>query len=127
MFQNLEMFKTAMSMAQNAGLKQALTSRNIANADTPAYRPHAVKDFADYVPASTADLALKTTRPQHDMHSQMSPYDVERLRTNSEPNGNGVVLENEILNSVDAKRQHDRALAIYRASLGMLRSTLSKQ
>jgi len=31
------------------------------------------------------------------------------------------------MNSVDAKRQHDRAIAIYRASLGMLRSTLSKQ
>jgi flagellar basal-body rod protein FlgB len=127
MFQNLELFKTAMSMAQHAGLKQALTSRNIANADTPAYRPYAVKDFADYMPAKSSDLSLKATRPQHSMQSQMSSHDIERTRTNGEPNGNAVVLENEILNSVDAKRQHDRALAIYRASLGMLRSTLSKQ
>ena len=127
MFQNLELFKTAVSMAQHAGLKQALTSRNIANADTPSYRPFAVKDFADYMPARSADFALKQTRPQHGMQQAMSSHDVERHRMHSEPNGNGVVLENEILNSVNAKRQHDRALAIYRASLGMLRSTLSKQ
>lgn len=127
MFQNLEMFKTAMSMAQHAGLKQALTSRNIANADTPGYRPYAIKSFQEYMPARSSDFALKATRPQHSMQNQMSSHDIERIRTQGEPNGNGVVLENEVLNSVDAKRQHDRALAIYRASLGMLRSTLSKQ
>jgi len=47
MFQNLDMFKTAMSMARHAGLKQALTSQNVANSDTPGYRAMSVKSFAD--------------------------------------------------------------------------------
>lgn len=127
MFQNLEMFKTAMSMAQHAGVKQAVTSRNIANADTPAYRAHSVKDFAEFVPARSSGFAMKTTHPRHDMQSHMPVRVVQASQASHEPNGNGVVLESEILNSVDAKRQHDRAIAIYRASLGMLRSALSKQ
>lgn len=127
MFQNLDLFKTAMSMARHAGLKQALTSQNVANADTPGYRSQSVKPFADIVPPKTDGFALRATRPSHlTMLNDVASTAVVH-RNNNEPNGNTVMLENEILNSVDAKRQHDRALAVYRASLGMLRSALSKQ
>jgi len=127
MFQNLELFKSAMLMARHAGMKQSVTSRNVANADTPGYRAFSVKDFSTIAPRPGNDFAMKTTRPQHAAQADAMPRNAVEQRTISEPNGNGVVLENEIMNSVDAKRQHDRAIAIYRASLGMLRSTLSKQ
>ncbi|WP_299786478.1 FlgB family protein [uncultured Marivita sp.] len=127
MFQNLDLFKTAMSMARHAGLKQALTSQNVANADTPGYRAKAVTPFAELVPKPSDGFALKATRPAHLSPSTDFSSAAYSVRTNGEPNGNTVVLEDEIMNSVDAKRQHDRALAVYRASLGMLRSALSKQ
>jgi flagellar basal-body rod protein FlgB len=127
MFQNLDMFKTAMSMARHAGLKQALTSQNVANSDTPGYRAMSVKSFADMFSDSATDFSLRSTRSSHlEPFSSMETISAA-TRSRGEPNGNNVVLETEILNSVDAKRQHDRALAVYRASLGMLRSTLSKQ
>ena len=44
----------------------------------------------------------------------------------SDPNGNSVAIEDEILRSVDAKRQHDRALAIYRSSLNILRTSIGR-
>jgi flagellar basal-body rod protein FlgB len=44
----------------------------------------------------------------------------------TDPNGNSVSVEQEILRSVDAKRQHDRAIAIYRSSLKILRSSLGR-
>jgi flagellar basal-body rod protein FlgB len=127
MFQNLDLFKTAMTMARHAGTRQALTSQNIANADTPGYRAQSVRPFADLVPPNTDGFALRMTRANHLAATTDASTAKVTHRENSEPNGNGVVLENEILNSVDAKRQHDRALAVYRASLGMLRSALSKQ
>jgi flagellar basal-body rod protein FlgB len=127
MFQNLEMFKTAMSMARHAGYKQALTSQNVANADTPRYSAHRVADFVELVPSQTAGLRMKATHPTHfSATANVSAFE-SRIGTNGEPNGNSVDLESEILQSVDAKRQHDRALAIYQASLGMFRSVLSKQ
>ena len=127
MFQNLDLFKTAMSMARHAGLKQALTSQNVANADTPGYQAKTVEPFAKLVPTAPSSFAMRATRPQH-LTPVAAHADVTVTRgADSAPNGNSVVLENEILNSVDAKRQHDRALAVYRASLGMLRGALSKQ
>ncbi|MCL3881703.1 FlgB family protein [Marivita sp. GX14005] len=127
MFQNLDMFKTAMSMARHAGLKQAVTAQNIANADTPKFRARAVADFSTLLPERDSAFALRATRSDHLAGSKEVSSVPTRTRAGAEPNGNGVILENEILNSVDAKRQHDRALAVYRASLGMLRSALSKQ
>jgi flagellar basal-body rod protein FlgB len=127
MFQNLEMFKTAMSMARHAGFKQALTSQNVANADTPRYKARGVGEFADLVRPGGSGLDLKTTRSNHLGPTGASRSTEVTQGGSGEPNGNSVDLETEILNSVDAKRQHDRALAVYQASLGMLRSTLSKQ
>ncbi|MCK0151413.1 FlgB family protein [Marivita sp. S6314] len=127
MFQNLDTFKTAMSMARHAGLKQAVTSQNVANADTPNYRAKTVAAFSDIAPGAQGGFALKVTRHTHIDSTRATQVAHNVIRTNQEPNGNGVDLETEILNSVAAKRQHDRALAVYRASLGMLRAALSKQ
>ncbi len=44
-----------------------------------------------------------------------------------DPNGNSVSLETEMLNAVSAKRQHDRALAIYKSSLTVLRASLGRR
>ena len=127
MFQNLGIFQTAMSMARHAGFKQALTSQNVANADTPGYRARAVKSFAEFVPDPADSFSIKATRAGHIGGFGKVQVSSVPTRTGGDPNGNSVDLDEQILNSVDAKRQHDRALAVYRASLGMLRSALSKQ
>ena len=43
-----------------------------------------------------------------------------------DPNGNSVSLEEQILNGIEAKRQHDRALAVYRSSMNVLRASLGR-
>ena len=43
-----------------------------------------------------------------------------------DPNNNSVSIEEQILNGVEAKRQHDRALAIYRSSMNILRASLGR-
>ena len=46
--------------------------------------------------------------------------------SSGDPNGNGVSLEEEMLKSVEVKRQHDRALAIYKSSMNILRTSLGR-
>lgn len=126
MFENLNVFRMSAALARYAGQQQALVAQNVANADTPGYRARVLPDFkSTYMPSGDAGLQ-KATRAGHLNGIQpgiASPAPVEAGGEVS-PNGNQVALETEMLKSADAKRAHDRALAIYKTSLGILRSTI---
>lgn len=126
MFENLDVFRMSAALARYAGQQQALSAQNVANADTPGYRALDLPDFKTiYVPADAAGMQ-RATRAGHLNGTQpgnatVAPIDA---RGEASPNGNQVTLETEMLKSVGAKRAHDRALAIYKTSLGILRSTI---
>ncbi|MCC1491214.1 FlgB family protein [Cognatishimia sp. F0-27] len=124
MFQNLDVFKTAMAMARHAGTAQALSAQNMANADTPGYRAKDLPNFADAVQGEL--MAQRATRAGHMHGSVGQTIDPVERRIAADPNGNTVSLETEMLNSVAASRQHNRALAIYKSSLSILRTSLSR-
>lgn len=131
MFGNLEIFKMSHAMAVHAGQKQAVTAQNVANSDTPEYKARAVVPFASTyqkTDSSGAWDSQKSTRSSHlngSTAGELPEPVIDRDGVGS-PNGNTVSLENEMLKSLGAKRQHDRALAIYKSSMGILRSTLSR-
>lgn len=127
MFDTLDVFRMAGAMARHAGSRQALVAANIANADTPGYRARDVAAFAESYAAPAAP-DLRMTRAGH--QSLAGPAGGPRVIDApgpSSPNGNTVALETEMFRSVDAKRQHDRALAVYRASLDLARSSLGRR
>ncbi|WP_147111890.1 FlgB family protein [Tateyamaria sp. syn59] len=130
MFQNLTIFETAHAMAVHAGQKQAVIAQNIANADTPGYVARDIPNFAEtYAPASSGAVSQRATRSEH-MHG--SPIgDVRAMlqedRSFAAPDGNSVSIETEMLRATDAKRQHDRSLAIYKSTLTILRASLGRQ
>ncbi len=124
MFQNLDIFRTAMAMARHAGNQQALSAQNIANADTPGYRAREMPKFQDTLRSSL--IGQKATRSSH-LHGHMDRgVDGSISKTPLDPNGNTVSLEEEMVKAVDAKRHHDKALAIYRSSLSVLRTSLGR-
>jgi flagellar basal-body rod protein FlgB len=128
MFEQLDIFKMSSAMAVHAGQKQAVISQNVANADTPGYAARDIPDFqALYRPAGDSGTQ-RASRARHLNGSQGGMADTAPFAVKDEasPNGNSVSLETEILKSTDAKRQHDRALAIYRSGLNILRTTIGK-
>lgn len=124
MFQNLDVFRTAMAMARHAGEKQALTAQNIANADTPKYRAKELPDFQETLRGSL--ISQRATRASHLNGSVERSVQILERKEGMDPNGNTVSLELEMVTAVDAKRQHDRALAIYRNSLSVIRASLGR-
>ncbi len=124
MFQNLDVFKTAMSMARHAGHMQALSAQNIANADTPGYRARDLPSFRESL--TSADQGQRATRAGHLHGSTTRQVAAEERRSAQDPNGNTVSLELEMIKAVDASRQHNRALAIYRNNLSILRTSLGR-
>ncbi|SFL75109.1 FlgB family protein [Shimia aestuarii] len=128
MFKSLEVFKISHAMASHAARQQAVVARNIANADTPGYAARVLPEFEDIVGHHRSTARMHTTRPGH-FGSTLEPAAIrpEDAKGHTSPNGNGVSLEEEMIKAVNVKRQHDRALAIYKSSLKVLRTSLGRQ
>ncbi|MCX8955035.1 FlgB family protein [Ruegeria sp. NA] len=127
MFYDLNVFKTAYAMATHAGQRQAVIARNMANADTPGYQPRDIEAFQKAFETTGHDVTMEATRPGH-LHGRMGAQNWAEVEAvpSGDPNGNGVSLEEELLKSVEVKRQHDRALAIYKSSMDILRTSLGR-
>lgn len=109
MHTQLNVFQMANALATYAGRRQAVIARNIANADTPGYRAQDLAPFSEQVQQGRISGEAQVLRD--------APADA---------NGNSVSVELEMLRAVDARRQHDRAIAIYRSSLNVLRTALGR-
>lgn len=128
MFQKLEIFRMAHQMAVHAGQRQAIIASNIANADTPGYRARDITPFAQTYAKAPDQGALRQTRQGHmPATSHGTPPRISMAEATAiSPNGNSVSLEAEMVKSVEAGRQHTRALSIYRNALTVLRSSLGR-
>ncbi len=126
MFETIGLFQTAGAMARHAAARQAVTTRNIANADTPGFRAQTLASFADTFHA--ADIgAMRATRPGHMQPAAMSTAARPGFSdAEPSPNGNSVSLELEMVAAVENQREHDRALAIYKHGLTVLRTALGR-
>lgn len=132
MFQNLEIFQMSAAMAEHAGRRQALAAENMANVDTPGYRAQRLASFSDLVPDRGPDSGdtffARATRAGH-LHGSLGTQVIAReeaVKVDPSPDGNTVTVEREMLESVSARREHDRALAVYKSALKVLHSTLAR-
>lgn len=125
MFENLDVFKLSAAMARHAGHRQAVIAQNVANADTPGYVARDIPSFKSTYAGPEANTGQRATRTGH-MHGMVpgQPAPIVKTPNEGSPNGNQVTLEVEILNAVEAKRQHDRAIAIYKSALNVMRSAI---
>ncbi|GAA6208908.1 FlgB family protein [Cognatishimia sp. WU-CL00825] len=130
MFEDLGVFKMAHAMAVHAAARQNVVAQNMANADTPGYVARRVVPFATQLRARTGPVGLQATRAAHLTAEQMgthSPAVFLDQGQSKDPNGNNVTLESEMMQAVEVKQQHDRALAIYKAWLKMQRLSLGRR
>ncbi|MCX7646897.1 MAG: FlgB family protein [Rhodobacteraceae bacterium] len=130
MFERLEVMRQAQAMAAHAAARQSAIARNIANADTPGYRPSDLPTFAEVWRDAGTDFALRATRPGHlgagpgaEAAGEARPRPVPGADS---PNGNGVSLETEMMKAAEVRHQHELALSIYQNALGVLRTSLGR-
>ena len=127
MYENLRLFQISHAIAKHAGQRQALVSQNIANSDTPNFKP---RDLTSFKETYRGNSGMQATRTNHlfgsSLHGAASEVIVQDGLAES-PNGNSVSVEEEMIRAVEVKRQHDRALAIYRPSMTVLRASIGRQ
>ena len=112
--------------------RQAVLSRNVANVDTPGYRPR------DLEPATTAQLARREgfaarrveparTSPAHLAAEPAAAGDHRDGKVPSyetTPSGNAVVLPEQLQKMASTELDHQLATSLYRRYVGLLRTAL---
>jgi len=128
MFTDLNVFRTAAAMASHASERQAIIAQNMANSDTPGYKARDLVPFQDVMKNNGTGTGMRASRAGHlsGMSAGGSAWETFTPVATSDPNGNTVSIENEMLNGVEVKRQHEFALAVYKSSLSILRTSLGR-
>ncbi|HEX5379402.1 MAG TPA: flagellar basal body rod protein FlgB [Phenylobacterium sp.] len=114
--------------------RQRLIAQNVANAETPGYRPNDLTPFNFDARVKQAQAAggLAVTQPGHlslggQAQGGANAVPGMRLKAKRTPDsettldGNQVVLEEEMLKMSDARMNYDAAIGFYQKSLNLLR------
>ena len=123
----LGMLKTRMGWHQE---RQRLLSENVANADTPKFRPRDLTQPQFGKEPTIAGVQLNRTSVSHITGSassgssfgtaQAGGYDVR-------PSGNAVNLEDEMLKVASNQMDYQAATILYSRSLGLLKTAIGKR
>ncbi len=124
MLEKLELTRMAQAMASHAGARLGVVAGNIAHADTPGYKAQDLPDFAETY--SSGDR-MKATRAGHLGASNTGAPETRIVRGPDAPNGNTVNLETEMVRAVAVRQDHEMALAIYRNTSEIIRTSLGRR
>ena len=123
------MLRTRMNWHQE---RQRLLAENVANADTPGYRPRDLSplDFGRQVQQASGQLQLALTAPGHftSAGGKGSSFGVERSgKYDVKPMGNAVNLEDEMMKVAANQMDHQAAISLYSRSMGLLKTAIGKR
>lgn len=107
--------------------RQRLLSQNVANADTPGFRPSDAVPFRQLLESNRGQSALVTTDARHIRPSGMAALAVpDRRVTERTLNGNAVSLDQEAIRIAETDQAHALAMGLHRKYLGMFRMALGR-
>lgn len=109
--------------------RQDLLSQNVANADTPGYVARDLKplNFEDAMKSVTSGSMLMTTNARHIALSSSTSSAFEDQAspdTESNPNGNAVSLEQEMIKVSDTQAQFQAAANIYAKAMTLMKTAI---
>lgn len=133
-------------MLQNIGVLQGITAKmewlnqlhtvianNIANADTPGYRPHDLKpvDFAAMMDQSRIGGTLTPVSTDTDhmggrIGERRNKEQDQRTVYEAAPSGNSVILEEQLMKSQTVMLDYQLMTNLYRKNVGMFKTALGK-
>jgi len=133
----LQMLKSRLGYLAD---RQRVIAENVANADTPGYAARDLKPFSfqAHVQAATGGVAtpgpglMAATQPGHMQPKSAGRGLAASFKVAKSPDseetldGNGVVLEDEMVKLTNARMDYDAAIGFYQQSLGMLKMAVRK-
>jgi flagellar basal-body rod protein FlgB len=136
--ENIALFKALGAKMEFLAQRQRVIAQNIANADTPDYKPQDLKPVnfdsvlkkAAGESRTTSSVIMASTSPQHmgganDIGNakearQKKTYEVA-------PAGNAVIMEEQMINSNQTAMDYNMITSLYQKNVRMIRSALGVQ
>jgi flagellar basal-body rod protein FlgB len=128
---NLKLFQMAMTKMDWASQRQKVLSQNVANADTPDYKEKDLKalDFKRMVKESTP-VHVSRTDPRHLQgtipEQQRFNARADRRTFEESPDGNKVVIEEQMQKVGDTRADYTTAVTLMEAQMRMFKTALDK-
>jgi flagellar basal-body rod protein FlgB len=121
------MLRTRMQWHQE---RQQLLAENVANANTPKFKPRDLAPPDVNQPEPAAALGVMRTNAAHIAGSEASAGRFQLDRRGDfevRPTGNGVELETEMLKVAANQMDYQAATALYTRGLGLLKTALGRR
>jgi len=108
--------------------RQSVLSQNVANSDTPGYAARDLKafDFQRELATASGRIEARRTNPAHLVAATdaLRSDNVAKQKYAASPQGNGVVLEEEMLKIADTQMNHTMISNLYKKQVGLLKIAL---
>lgn len=129
-FSGLNLFQALSQKMRWLGQSQAVTAQNIANANTPGYKPRELEEFSFRAALKSAASIPARTQEGHlaPRGQEAGPYAAHTQRSTYEtkPGGNAVVLEEQMMKAAKTAMDHQLVSNLYAKQVGMLRMVLGR-
>ena len=124
----LPLFETMRQRMTYLTARQGTLAENVANANTPGYKAQDVEspDFAAMAAGETTGMApLNVTNAMHfatGIGDVNGGFRIAKMPdSESTPNGNSVVLEDQMIKVADVQMDFSTVSQLYKKALGMIR------
>jgi len=130
---NLSVFQRLNSRMHWLSKRQSVLAENVANANTPGYKPRDLKaqsfeSAMAAVPSSSPPAAAAPSSPKHfKLLASASRPDVRERQDDMDPSitGNAVDIESELKKSSDTALEYQTMAHLYRKHMEMLRMAVA--
>ena len=112
--------------------RQEVLAQNVANSDTPGYRPRDLKafDFKEMVQTPQNKINMAVADPQHLQGRRQRlgvAKEIEDSRNyETSPDGNSVVLEEQMAKIGETQIDHKMITELYRKQVSMIKTAIGK-
>ena len=133
--QQLGLFQALGAKMNYLDQRQKVISQNIANANTPDYKPKDLEkvDFSSALSSITGDTSTITPDMTNKMHMSPNALPTDEARAlqmkktyDVTPTGNAVVMEEQMVKSTETMTDYNLMTAIYQKNVNMMRTALGR-
>jgi flagellar basal-body rod protein FlgB len=131
--QDISLFQALGAKMRYLNQRQGIIAQNIANADTPAYKPHDLKpvDFGSVLKKVTGESSAKlqpaVTNERHlgganEIHNPKEQ--IQKKTYETQPDGNAVVMEEQMVKSAQNTMDYNLMTSLYEKKVGLIRTAI---